>query len=352
VITLRNHSLSLFFLTIFFAALIGQAIAGNAEFNNEAIEHGSETLSFWSYLASPDFGQAVMENWQSEYLQFTLFIFATVWFVQKGSPESKQPQKAGRESDEDQKVGGHAEPGSPRWARARGFKQWLYANSLLLVMLTIWLGSWLAQSLTGWRAYNEQAVDHEEPALGWVQYLGSADFWEATLTTTALPTVLYYRFIVRDGAAVRYLEDDDLFDGGPGAVYDESPEGESTQLLRIGDVARRFDISLRTLRFYEDKGLIAPLRDGNTRLYSRRDVARIGLVLRGRKIGFTLREVKHMLDLYNPRGSNARQQRHVIDKSEPQLSRLEEQRRELDEAISELKTLIRETREFLDKQAA
>jgi hypothetical protein len=179
--TLRNHSLSLFFLTIFVAALIGQAIAGNAEFNNEAMEHGSETLPFWSYVVSPDFGQAVMENWQSEYLQFTLFIFATVWFVQKGSPESKELEKVGLENDEEQKVGEHASPESPKWARARGFKLWLYSNSLLIVMLTIWLGSWFAQSLTGWRVYNEEAVDHDETTLGWVQYLGSADFWETTL---------------------------------------------------------------------------------------------------------------------------------------------------------------------------
>jgi len=178
---LRDHSLSLFFLAIFLAALTGQAIAGSAEFNNEAMSHGSETLSFWSYVVSPDFGQAVMENWQSEYLQFTLFIFATVWFVQKGSPESKELDKVGRESDEDQKVGEHAQANSPKWARARGFKLWLYSNSLLLVMLMIWLGSWLAQSLTGWRAYNEQAVDHDEPTVGWLQYVGTADFWETTL---------------------------------------------------------------------------------------------------------------------------------------------------------------------------
>jgi hypothetical protein len=178
---LRNHSLSLFFLTIFFAALIGQAIAGSAEFNNEAIEHGSETLSFWSYVVSPDFGQAVMENWQSEYLQFTLFIMATVWFVQKGSPESKELDKVGLESDKDQKVGEHADARSPKWARARGFKLWLYSNSLLLVMLTIWIGSWFAQSVNGWRAYNEQQLDHDGSTLGWLQYLGTADFWETTL---------------------------------------------------------------------------------------------------------------------------------------------------------------------------
>jgi hypothetical protein len=179
--TLRDHSLSLFFLTIFFAALIGQAIAGSAEFNNEAIEHGSETLSFWSYVVSPDFGQAVMENWQSEYLQFTLFIMATIWFVQKGSPESKKLDEAGTETDEEQKVGEHATRDSPTWARARGFKLWLYSNSLFLVMLTFWLGSWLAQSLTGWRAYNEQQVDHDGSTLGWVQYVGTAEFWETTL---------------------------------------------------------------------------------------------------------------------------------------------------------------------------
>jgi hypothetical protein len=179
--TLRNHSLSLFFFTIFVAALVGQAIAGNAEHNNEAIAHGSETVSFWSYVVSDDFGQAVMENWQSEYLQFTLFIVATVWFVQKGSPESKKVDEVGTQSDAEQKVGEHATERSPKPARARGLKLWLYSNSLLLVMGTIWLGSWFAHSLTGWRVYNEVAVDHDETTVSWPQYLGSADFWETTL---------------------------------------------------------------------------------------------------------------------------------------------------------------------------
>jgi hypothetical protein len=169
--TLRNHSLSLLFLAVFVAALVGQAIAGNAEHNNEAIAHGSETLSFWAYVVSPDFGQAVMENWQSEYLQFTLFIMATVWFVQKGSPESKKVDQVGTGSDAEQLVEG----------RDRGLKLFLYSNSLLIVMASIWIGSWLAHSLTGWRVYNEQALEHDEATLGWVQYVGSADFWESTL---------------------------------------------------------------------------------------------------------------------------------------------------------------------------
>jgi hypothetical protein len=168
---LRNNGLSLFFLAIFLAALVGQAIAGSAEFNNEAIAHGSETKSLLSYVVSADFGQAVMENWQSEYLQFTLFIIATVWFVQKGSPESKKVGEVGTESDAEQKVEG----------RRHGLKLFLYSNSLVIVMATIWIGSWLAQSLTGWRVYNEEALDHSEATLGWVQYVGTADFWESTL---------------------------------------------------------------------------------------------------------------------------------------------------------------------------
>jgi hypothetical protein len=178
---LRDHSLSLFFFAIFIAALVGQAIAGNAEFNNEAIAHDSETMSLWSYVVSTDFGQAVMENWQSEYLQFTLFIVATVWFVQKGSPESKKVDDIGTQSDAAQLVGEHARPDSPRWARARGVRRFLYENSLLIVMGTIWLGSWLAHSLTGWRTYNETQVEHGDTTLSWLQYLGSADFWETTL---------------------------------------------------------------------------------------------------------------------------------------------------------------------------
>jgi hypothetical protein len=185
--TLRDHGLSLFFLTIFIAALIGQAIAGHAEYNNDQITHArllneqAETLSFWRYVTSSDFGQAVMENWQSEYLQFTLFIFATVWFVQKGSPGSKQLEKVGLESDTDQKIGEHADPSSPRWARARGIRLFLYSNSLLIVMGLFWLGSWFAQSVTGWSSYNAQQIEHEDQPLNWLRYVGTADFWESTL---------------------------------------------------------------------------------------------------------------------------------------------------------------------------
>jgi len=178
---LHDNSLSLFFLVIFLAALVGQAIAGHTLHNENAMAHHSSTMSFWRYLHSSDFGNAVMENWQSEYLQFMLFMLATVWLVQRGSPESKPPGKEGPESDEEQKIGPHADDDSPGWARAGGLRTLVYSNSLLIVMSIIFFGSWFAQSVTGWTNYNADQVDHHQATVTWLSYIGSADFWEATL---------------------------------------------------------------------------------------------------------------------------------------------------------------------------
>jgi hypothetical protein len=184
---LRENSLSIFFLGLFLAALAGQAIAGHAHYNQEEITHAKllheqpETLSLGRYVVSSSFGQAVMENWQSEYLQFTLMMMATVWLLQKGSPESKELDKAGRESDEDQMVGEHAKPDSPRWARVGGWRTRIYENSLLIVMGAIWLGTWFGHSVTGWSAFNADQIGHEETGVSYWSYIGSADFWEATL---------------------------------------------------------------------------------------------------------------------------------------------------------------------------
>ena len=85
----RNNGLSLFFFVLFAGALVGQSLAGQRVFNEEQLEHGAEPISYARYLVSSHFGSAVLENWQSEYLQFTLFILMTVWLIQRGSNESK-----------------------------------------------------------------------------------------------------------------------------------------------------------------------------------------------------------------------------------------------------------------------
>ncbi|MBX3570515.1 MAG: MerR family DNA-binding transcriptional regulator [Rhizobiaceae bacterium] len=120
--------------------------------------------------------------------------------------------------------------------------------------------------------------------------------------------------------------------------------------LKIGEMASLFDVTLRTLRFYEDKGLLHPRRDGNMRLYARRDRARLKLILLGRKIGFSLRDVKQMIDLYDPTGSNTKQLRLTLDKSEKQLGRLQKQRAAIDEAIGEVTQLTSTVRRMLSER--
>jgi hypothetical protein len=177
----------MFFALILFAALAGQSVAGHREFNNDEVEHAQlthekpDTISYGRYLTSSHFGQAVTENWQSEYLQFTLFIMATIWLLQRGSTESKELDKAGRESEEDQKLGEHASPDSPRWARAGGLRTLIYSNSLFIVMFLIWVASWFAQSVTGWTQYNADEVQHQASTVSWLGYIGTADFWQDTL---------------------------------------------------------------------------------------------------------------------------------------------------------------------------
>jgi hypothetical protein len=162
-------------------------VAGYHKYNEDERTHAQllherpQTISYGRYLTSSSFGQAVTENWQSEYLQFSLYIFATIWLLQRGSPESKELDKAGRESDRAQKVGGFAGARSPLWAKVGGFRTFLYSNSLLIVMLLIFFGSWFAQSVTGWSEFNSNQVEHQQSTVSWLTYVGSSDFWESTL---------------------------------------------------------------------------------------------------------------------------------------------------------------------------
>jgi hypothetical protein len=179
---LRDNSLSLFFFALFAGALVAQSVAGHRAYNEDAVLHGAETVSYARYLVSASFGQAVLENWQSEYLQFSLFILATIWLLQRGSTESKPLDQAGVETEYRQKLGRYAGPGAPAWARhAGGFRRWLFSNSLLLVMTAIFFGSWFGQSVTGWSALNQERADHGAREIGWAAYVTGPDFWEDTL---------------------------------------------------------------------------------------------------------------------------------------------------------------------------
>jgi hypothetical protein len=177
----RDSGLTLVFLAIFVLAIIGQSIAGYAYNNQELAQHGQPAVGYLEFVTSSDFLVDVAENWQSEFLQFFLFIFATIWFIQRGSPESKKPGDEGLGSDRDQMIGPHARPDSPEWARAHGIRLWIYSNSLLLVMGTIFLLSWFAQSLAGHIVANEENALHGLPPETWLDYVASAEFWNRTL---------------------------------------------------------------------------------------------------------------------------------------------------------------------------
>ncbi len=177
----KDHALSLAFAGAFVVTLAGQSVAGLAAYNEDRLAHGGLPVGWLDFVTSSEFVVDVAENWQSEYLQFFLFILATVWLVQRGSPESKKPGDEGVGSDESQLVGEHAQADSPRWAKARDWRLWLYSNSLLLTMGTVFVLSWLVQGLAGTVVFNAEQAEHGQPALTVGEYLLSADFWNRTL---------------------------------------------------------------------------------------------------------------------------------------------------------------------------
>ena len=107
-------------------------------------------------------------------------------------------------------------------------------------------------------------------------------------------------------------------------------------VLSIRDLTKELGVSARTLRFYEEKGLVAPRRNGQERLYSRRDRARLKYVLMGKAVGFSLEEVREMLDLYDLGDGQATQLRVALAKFKQRIDRLERQKEEIDRAIAEL----------------
>ncbi|MFL6003610.1 MAG: DUF6766 family protein [Nocardioides sp.] len=178
---LRENSLSLFFGLIFVGSLVGQSFAGWQQFNATQLAEHLDPVTWAGYVTSSDFAVDVSENWQSEFLQFWLYLTATVWLLQKGSPESKELDNVGLETDKEQKVGYAATKDSPSWARTGGWRTALYSSSLAIVMGTIFLLSWLVQSVAGWAAYNETRLQQLQDPLSWGAYLFNADFWARSL---------------------------------------------------------------------------------------------------------------------------------------------------------------------------
>ncbi len=124
-------------------------------------------------------------------------------------------------------------------------------------------------------------------------------------------------------------------------------EGGSEVRLSFKDMCARFDVTPRTLRYYEYIELLAPEREGRARFYGPREVARMTLILRGRSFGFSLEEIRQWLLIYEHEGTEA-QMRRWIDLADRQMGQLAEQRRHLDDTMAELRRLRDETARTLD----
>ena len=123
---------------------------------------------------------------------------------------------------------------------------------------------------------------------------------------------------------------------------------ESNEIFSIGDLAREFDVTLRTIRFYEDEGLLAPQRVGSRRVYSKRDQVRLKLILRGKRLGFSLAEVREMLELYDSAPDERLQLEKFVAALKQRREQLERQREEIEEVLGEIRGFEQQSRKLLD----
>ena len=134
-------------------------------------------------------------------------------------------------------------------------------------------------------------------------------------------------------------------------VVDAHRDEDTGELFGITELCTEFGITLRTIRFYEDKGLLKPRRVNGTRVYTRRDRARLAIILRSKAIGASLTDIKHYLDLYGDHGEGRTQQlKYVLNKTDAAIGDLELKRAHLDAMLSELRIINAEVRQRLDRR--
>jgi hypothetical protein len=174
----RNNGLSVVLLAMFLVTLMGQSVAGHREYNNDQREHRQPTVSYGSYLASSQFLEATMENWESEFLQMATYVVLTAILFQKGSAESKDPDK----QEPTDRRPDPKRPGAPGPVRRGGLALALYRNSLSLTFGLLFLISMVLHAVGGAGEYNEEQITHGQGEhVTVLQYLGTARFWFESL---------------------------------------------------------------------------------------------------------------------------------------------------------------------------
>lgn len=119
-------------------------------------------------------------------------------------------------------------------------------------------------------------------------------------------------------------------------MHGEDDRGRDSSEYSIGDLAREFAVTTRTIRFYEDEGLLAPRRRGQTRVYGPRDRVRLRLILRGKRLGFSIAEIREILDMYESEPGEAGQLRHLVGRISERREQLERQRLDIDQTLADM----------------
>jgi len=171
----RNNGLSITLVVLFLAFLAGQIFTGLLECNDERRQHGEELITLAPYLMSGQFWEVTAENWESEFLQMAAYVLLTVSLFQRGSSESKDPDKSEAvDRDPRRSLRKHDVPGP---VRRGGWRLKLYENSLSLAFAALFLASMAAHALGGAVAYSEDQLAHGGMSVTPLQYLGTSRFW-------------------------------------------------------------------------------------------------------------------------------------------------------------------------------
>jgi hypothetical protein len=176
---LYENSLSLAFLGLFIMALVGQSLTGHRQYNEERREHGNPSLSYGQYLRTGHFLEAVSENWESEFLQMGLYVLLTAFLRQKGSPESKKLQGEEVVDQAPRRITPHAD--APWPVRHGGIILTLYAHSLTLALLLLFVACFVSHAVSGAHKYTLEQLAHGGPPASVLEYMGTATFWFESL---------------------------------------------------------------------------------------------------------------------------------------------------------------------------